>query len=116
MRAHHGYTGELVVCGMAGWDHEDLKQLAQKLNISDHIRFLGFIGDEQLRAIYNFADCFVFPSFYEGFGYPIVEAFNCGTPVVTSTAASCPEIAGDAALVVDPRRAEELAKALMDVQ
>jgi len=67
-----------------------------------HVRFLGFLPDETLAALYRLASVFVFPSLYEGFGLPPLEAMASGTPVVTSNVSSLPEVAGDAAVLVDP--------------
>ena len=78
------------------------KGLIRKLNLEDSVKFLGAVSEEDLVVLYNIADVFVFPSFYEGFGLPVLEAMACGTPVVTSNVSSMPEVAGDAALLVDP--------------
>ena len=69
---------------------------------SKHVRFLGFVPDDTLSILYRLASVFVFPSLYEGFGLPPLEAMACGTPVVTSNVSSLPEITGDAAVLVDP--------------
>ncbi len=76
------------------------------------IIFLGYLSDTELRYFYNNAEVFVFPSFYEGFGFPIVEAFCCGAPVVTSNVSSCPEIAQEAALITDPYKPSDIAEAI----
>lgn len=73
---------------------------------------LGYVDDADLPALYNAATAFVYPSFYEGFGLPILEAMACGTPVITSSISSLPEVAGDAALLVDPTDTKALAFAL----
>jgi glycosyltransferase involved in cell wall biosynthesis len=73
-----------------------------RLGLGDRVRMLGWIPNQDLAALYSLADAFVFPSRWEGFGIPIMEAMACGCPVVTSSAGSCPEVAGDAGLVVDP--------------
>ena len=79
-----------------------LLELAQSLGIQESLRFAGHVSEEKLAALYRGALFLVFPSLYEGFGLPIVEAFACGTPVITSNVTSMPEIAGDAALMIDP--------------
>jgi len=76
------------------------------------VKWVGYVSDAQLRALYEHAMCFVFPSLYEGFGIPPLEAMQCGCPVVVSNAASIPEVCGDAALYFDPHDASELAKIL----
>jgi len=73
---------------------------------------LGRVTDSDLIGLYNLADVFVFPSLYEGFGFPPLEAMACGTPVVASNAASLPEVVGDAGLLVDPRDPEVMAEAI----
>lgn len=85
---------------------------ARALGIADRVTFMGRVSENELAALYRGALCLVFPSFYEGFGLPIVEAFASGTPVVTSNVSSMPEIAGDAALLVDPHRPQEIARAM----
>ena len=70
--------------------------------LQDRIIKLGFISEEDLVMMYNLADCYLYPSLYEGFGLPILEAQACGCPVITSTVSSCPEVAGTGALYVDP--------------
>lgn len=82
---------------------------------NEHVRCLGYVSDAELRALYENALCFVFPSLYEGFGIPPLEAMICGCPVLASSAASIPEVCGDAALYFDPRSASELAIALGQV-
>jgi glycosyltransferase involved in cell wall biosynthesis len=78
--------------------------------MSGQIRELGFVNDEELRSLYENAACFVFPSFYEGFGFPPLEALMLGTPVVVSRAASLPEVFGDAAVYCDPRSPRDIAE------
>lgn len=81
----------------------------------ERIKWLGYVSDSELRALYESAMCFVFPSLYEGFGIPPLEAMYCGCPVLASGAASIPEVCGDAALYFDPHNADELAALLMSV-
>jgi len=82
---------------------------------SDSVRLLGYVSDSELRALYENALAFVFPSIYEGFGIPPLEAMVCGCPVLASTAASIPEVCGDAALYFDPRSSEELAALMLKI-
>jgi glycosyltransferase involved in cell wall biosynthesis len=83
-----------------------------RLGILDSVRFLGRLSDEDFATVYRGATGFVFVSHYEGFGLPIVEAMACGAPVITASVASMPEVAGDAALLVDPLKTEEIAAAI----
>lgn len=106
------FDGKLVVIGMAGWKGEGVTGLIEHLGIKDDVIFLGFVSNDELRVFYNLAEVFVFPSFYEGFGYPILEAFSCGAAVVTSNVSSCPELAADAALTVDPVDSEAITRAM----
>jgi glycosyltransferase involved in cell wall biosynthesis len=109
------YPGRLVIAGMQGWMSDDLKAFVSKLGVESFVTFLGFVEDSGLRVLYNKADVFAFPSFYEGFGFPIVEAMSCGAPVVTSDTSSCAEVAGDAALTVSPRDPKAIAEAITKI-
>lgn len=103
---------ELVIVGQRGWLYEPIFERVRSLKVEERVRFLGFAADEDLPAIYTLASCLAYPSFYEGFGLPVLEAMACGTPVVASRASSLPEVAGGAALLVDPHNVEELAEAV----
>jgi len=85
-----------------GWRSASLFRLHENLDLQDRINFLGYVPDDDLPALYNLATAFIFISKDEGFGLPPLEAMQCGTPVVISNAGSLPEIAGDAALIIDP--------------
>jgi alpha-1,3-rhamnosyl/mannosyltransferase len=92
----------LVVVGMKGWKYDDLLGNAQALVNDGELRFLGYVDDAQMPAIYAGAAVFCYPSRYEGFGLPALEAMSAGVPVLTSNATSLPEVVGDAGLMVDP--------------
>jgi glycosyltransferase involved in cell wall biosynthesis len=103
----------LVIVGARGWMYEEIFQLHDELGLGDRVRFLGFVpGHDKLAAFYRNADLFVYPSFYEGFGLPVLEAMKCGCPVVASKAASIVEIAEDAALLVDADDWKALAESM----
>jgi glycosyltransferase involved in cell wall biosynthesis len=107
----------LVVVGMQGWvgdstHYRDIAALAQQLRLTDRVVFAGYVPDEDLPAIYRGATAFVFPSLYEGFGLPPLEAMACGTPVVCSNAASLPEVVGEAGLLVEPTDVQGFAAAM----
>ncbi len=108
-------TPRLVLGGgrAYGWKNKDIYRLAQSMG--DDIVLTDFVDPDDLPAVYSMAEVFVFPSLYEGFGLPPVEAMACGTPVVSSKAASLPEVLGEAALLVDPTRQEEIADAMQRV-
>lgn len=92
----------LVIAGNPGWDYQVVYERAKQVSCRERICFTGFVSDMDLPALYSGADLFVYPSSYEGFGIPVLEAMACGTPVITSNVSSLPEVAGDAGLLVDP--------------
>ncbi len=92
----------LVIAGKRGWLTEAIERRAEELGIADAVRFAGYIGDDDLPALISGASVYLFPSLYEGFGLPVLEAQACGTPVLASNVSSLPEVGGDAALYVDP--------------
>jgi glycosyltransferase involved in cell wall biosynthesis len=102
----------LIIAGARGWRYEGVFALVEELGLDQAIHFPGFIDHSELPLWYNAASVFVFPSLYEGFGLPVLEAMACGTPVVASRASSLPEVVGEAGLLVDPHDAEALAEAL----
>jgi len=106
---------QLVIVGKRGWGYEEIFQAVKRENLDHRIHFPGFMPDEDLPSIYNSADFFVFPSFYEGFGLPVLEAMHCGCPVITSNTSSLSEIAADAALLVDPYDTDMLADAMREL-
>ena len=106
-RLHYG----LLFVGRDIWGTDPTERLARQ-NGWDWARFTGYVADEELAALYAAARVFAYPSLYEGFGIPPVEAMACGTPVVASTAGALPEVLGDAALLVDPYDEDQLTQAL----
>jgi glycosyltransferase involved in cell wall biosynthesis len=102
-----------VIAG--AWDprYPQVKQLAARLNLTQAIIFLGSIPEADLPALYGAARLFVFPSLYEGFGLPVLEALSCGTAVACSRASSLPEVAGEAAVYFDPADPDRIAEALV---
>jgi glycosyltransferase involved in cell wall biosynthesis len=104
---------KLVIAGGAGWMYEGIFGRVQELGLQSKVYFPGYVADDDLPALYTLADLFAFPSLYEGFGLPPLEAMACGTPVVTSNVSSLPEVVGDAALMVDPRDVDALANAMV---
>lgn len=105
----------LAIAGGQGWLYEETQQLVQELKLEHKVRFLGRVSDLELVTLYSLATVFAFPSFFEGFGVPPIEAMACGAPVITSNTSSLPEVAGDAALLVDPHNVDALAEALLRV-
>jgi glycosyltransferase involved in cell wall biosynthesis len=108
----------LVIVGKQGWLFDSIKADVARLGIRTRVIFPGYADDQDLPALYRAADLFVFPSLYEGFGLPPLEAMACGTPVVTSNVSSLPEVVGDAGLTVDPTDiyalADTMGRALQD--
>jgi glycosyltransferase involved in cell wall biosynthesis len=101
----------LAVVGGQGWQSDDEAEVAS-LALRDRVHFTGYVPQADLPALYNAASVFVFPSLHEGFGLPALEALACGTPVVTSNRSALPEVAGNAALLVDPLDADAIATAI----
>jgi glycosyltransferase involved in cell wall biosynthesis len=105
-------TVQLVVAGARSWRDAAIYRTIKALGLEEAVCLPGFIGDADLPDLYRGAALFVFPSLYEGFGLPILEAMGCGVPVIASNTSAMPEVAGDAALLVDPHDAEALATAM----
>lgn len=110
-----GLRCKLVIGGRKGWYFENIFKLARELNLTNDIIFTGFVPEEDLPLLYNSSRLFVFPSLYEGFGLPVLEAMACGIPVITSRTSSLPEIAADAALYVDPLSIDSIVEAIDQV-
>ena len=102
----------LVVAGKQAWLSEEIVDQAKRSPYHEDIRFVGFVPEADLPTLYSAATAFAFPSLYEGFGLPPLEAMACGTPVVVSKSSSLPEVVGDCGLQVDPRDPDGLAAAL----
>jgi glycosyltransferase involved in cell wall biosynthesis len=107
-RVHDGRTG-LALAGGKGWLYDKLFAKVEALNLGEEVIFPGYVPEDELPLWYNAATVLAYPSLYEGFGFPVIEAQACGTPVLTSNASSLPEAAGDAALTVDPYDIDALA-------
>jgi glycosyltransferase involved in cell wall biosynthesis len=106
---------ELLIIGDQISKYPRLRRAVDKHKLHKHVRFLGFVPDDTLAALYRLATVFVFPSLYEGFGLPPLEAMASGTPVVTSNRSSLPEVVGDAAVLVDPYSAASIADGIQQV-
>jgi len=97
------------------WDYEEEIASIEKLGIKDDVLFTGWVPQAELPAFYSLADSFILPAFYEGFGLPVVEALACGCPTIVSGTGALPEVAGNAAVFVDPHDPEEIADAIVRV-
>jgi glycosyltransferase involved in cell wall biosynthesis len=116
VRAYASLAGELphrlVLAGLAGWGQGALAAAVADSGVADRVLLCGYLPEADKAALFTGADVFAYPSRYEGFGLPVLEAMACGTPVVTTTGGSLPEVAGDAALLVEPGDPDALAAAL----
>jgi glycosyltransferase involved in cell wall biosynthesis len=110
-----GAPHALVVVGARGWHDERILERLAGSAAEDRVRLLGRVSDEELVGLYRAADCLLFPSLYEGFGFPVLEAMACGTPVLCSDRTSLPELAGDAAALVDPGDPDAIQSALTEL-
>jgi glycosyltransferase involved in cell wall biosynthesis len=102
----------LVIIGGKGWMYDAMLALVERAELKDRVHFPGFAADDDLPALYSLADVFAFPSWYEGFGIPVLEAMACGTPVVAADNSSLPEAVGEAGLMVEAGDTDVLAGAL----
>ncbi|MCX7823814.1 MAG: glycosyltransferase family 4 protein [Syntrophobacterales bacterium] len=102
----------LVLVGWKGWGYKELEKDLNRLKRGDKVRLLGYVPDEDLASLYSGALSLVYPSLYEGFGLPVVEAMACGCPVICSNTSSLPEVAGNAAILIDPYDSRALAEAI----
>ena len=105
----------LVIVGDPSHRLGSVRETARTLEISDRVVCTGAVPTDDLRLLYSHTDLFVFPSWYEGFGFPVLEAMACGAAVITSNSTALPEVAGDAAILVNPKDPEELAEAMVRV-
>lgn len=110
--ARNGFEGDLVLAGGSGWATEAIDTALEESPVRGRIHRIGYVKQEDLPYWYCAADLVVYPSSYEGFGLPVLEAMASGTPVITSDRSSLPEVAGDAAVTVDPRDTRQLAAAM----
>jgi glycosyltransferase involved in cell wall biosynthesis len=106
---------KLVVAGRAGWLYQDILITVKSLGLEEEVVFTGVVEESNLPDLYRGAALFVYPSLHEGFGLPILEARAYSIPVITSNMSSMPEVAGQAAMLVEPRRPEALAAAMASV-
>jgi len=105
----------LVIAGAQGWYYHAVLNLVHGLGLEESVIFLGYVAREDLPLLYNNAHMFVYPSLFEGFGLPVLEAMACGVPVITSNVSSLPEVAGEAAVLVDPTSTDQLRESLVSL-
>jgi glycosyltransferase involved in cell wall biosynthesis len=116
-RAQEPHAPPLILAGGKGWYYNQIFERVEALGLKDKIHFPGYVPQENLALWYNAATLFVYPSFFEGFGLPVLEAMACGTPLITSTVSSLPEVTGEAgvACLVEPGQTEVLAQRLAEL-
>jgi glycosyltransferase involved in cell wall biosynthesis len=115
MRARPELPHHLVLAGKDTWFAPRVHRAARKSGYAGRIHFTGFVNDDDLLHLYNACDVFAFPSFYEGFGLPVLEAMACGRPVICSNTSALPEVADAACLLFNPYERREIARALLDL-
>jgi glycosyltransferase involved in cell wall biosynthesis len=115
LSAHSQLPHHLVLTGKETWFAPKVLEAAQNSGFADRIHFTGFVEDSELLQLYNACECFVFPSFYEGFGLPILEAMACGKAVACSNTSAMPEVADSAGLLFNPRNTGEITRAMADI-
>lgn len=115
LQERHHFDGELLLSGIAMQSHGEILTEINRLGLQDRVRVLGYLPTPELPYFYNLARLLVFPSLFEGFGIPLVEAMACGCPVVCAAATSLPEVAGDAGVLFDPSSVEDMAGKIWEV-
>jgi glycosyltransferase involved in cell wall biosynthesis len=115
VRAYPQLMHNLVLAGKDTWFSPKVREAARQSGVADRIQFVGYVSDEDLLQLYNACDLFVFPSFYEGFGLPVLEAMACGRAVACSRTSSIPEVADSAAIMFDPNSKREMVSAMADL-
>lgn len=106
---------KLILAGKKGWFYKEIFQTVEKLGIKKRVKFLGYVADRDVPLLIAGAKCFLFPSLYEGFGLPPLEAMACGVPVVTSNTSAIPEVVGDAAVLIEPDQVESIQQGILQV-
>lgn len=115
VRAYPNLPHHLVLAGKDTWFSPRIREAAKLSGVADRIQFVGFVSDEDLLQLYNSCDLFVFPSFYEGFGLPVLEAMACGRAVACSRTSAIPEVADGAGILFDPYSTSEMVRAMADL-
>ena len=115
LKAYPQLKQNLILVGKETWFAARVREAAKESGVGDRIQFFGFVSDSDLLQFYNACDVFVFPSFYEGFGLPVLEAMACGRAVISSNTSALPEVVDGAALLFDPYAVDEIVRAIADI-
>ncbi|MDY6786043.1 MAG: glycosyltransferase family 1 protein [Cyanobacteriota bacterium] len=115
LKRRHNIEHHLILIGKLGWNYQPILDAIARSPWNHQIHHLNYLSDEEVAQFYAKADVFIYPSHYEGFGLPVLEAMTLGAPVITSNTSSLPEVAGDAALLIDPREPVQIAEAIFRV-
>jgi glycosyltransferase involved in cell wall biosynthesis len=115
VNAYPQLAHNLVLAGKPTWFADRVREAARDSGVADRIQFFGFVSDDDLLQLYNACDVMVFPSFYEGFGLPALEAMACGRSVLCSNTTALPEVVDGAAILFDPYRVDEITRAIADL-
>lgn len=108
-------TPTLILAGQKGWLMDDINCIIESLNLSHSVQILGYVSEQELEWLYKNCFCLVYPSLFEGFGLPVLEAMSFGAPVISSNVSSIPEVAGKAALLINPTDENELFQAMLEI-
>lgn len=114
-RVNDAIQASLIIVGASAWQGSEIQRIAQDSPYKNDIIFAGYLDDATVSALYRTCSIFIYPSLYEGFGLPVIEAMYCGAPVITSNCSSLPEVAGDAAYFIDPYSVDEIGVALQNI-
>ena len=115
LRERQAINAKLIIVGRSQWHGSEIQRIATNNAYSNDIIFTGYLEDSSVAALLMNCSVFVYPSLYEGFGLPVLEAMSLGAPVITSNSSSLPEVAGEAARLIDPTSVEEIADAIVQV-
>jgi glycosyltransferase involved in cell wall biosynthesis len=114
-REKSNFNHSLIICGGKGWKNKIFYQKLKNHSFKNDIKILGYVNKKELKKLYSTTTAFIYPSLYEGFGFPVIEAMSCGAPCIVSNRSSLPEVGGDAALYFNPESASELCSQMIQL-